>query len=165
MKVGVVDIGTNSMRMLVTDGVIEDGRWVEVTGLGRGVDRDRILIEGIKFHGFHGLTKLERQVGVRLSVDLMLEKDLEEAGRGDNVRATVDYRVVHERVVTLGRGSSHRLLESFAVAVLEALLDEFPVDRVTVRVRKDTPVLDGIVDSVGVEMTRDRGWRLREQGR
>lgn len=36
--VGVVDIGTNSMRLLVTDGVAERGRWVEVTGLGHGVD-------------------------------------------------------------------------------------------------------------------------------
>jgi exopolyphosphatase/guanosine-5'-triphosphate,3'-diphosphate pyrophosphatase len=38
MRVGVVDIGTNSMRLLVTDGHEEVGRWVEVTGLGRGVD-------------------------------------------------------------------------------------------------------------------------------
>jgi len=38
MRVGVVDIGTNSMRLLVTDGVQELGRWVEVTGLGRGLD-------------------------------------------------------------------------------------------------------------------------------
>lgn len=38
MKVGVVDIGTNSMRLLITDGEVEAGRWVEVTGLGRGVD-------------------------------------------------------------------------------------------------------------------------------
>ena len=38
MRVGVVDIGTNSMRLLITDGGIETGRWVEVTGLGRGVD-------------------------------------------------------------------------------------------------------------------------------
>jgi exopolyphosphatase / guanosine-5'-triphosphate,3'-diphosphate pyrophosphatase len=38
MRVGVVDIGTNSMRLLVTDGHQEVGRWVEVTGLGRGVD-------------------------------------------------------------------------------------------------------------------------------
>lgn len=37
-KVGVVDIGTNSMRLLITNGVEETGRWVEVTGLGRGVD-------------------------------------------------------------------------------------------------------------------------------
>jgi len=26
---------------------------------------DRIFIEGIKFHGYHGLTRMERQVGVR----------------------------------------------------------------------------------------------------
>ncbi len=38
VKVGVVDIGTNSMRMLITDGEVNVGRWEEVTGLGRGVD-------------------------------------------------------------------------------------------------------------------------------
>ena len=38
VKVGVVDIGTNSMRLLITDGLVEDGRWVEITGLGREVD-------------------------------------------------------------------------------------------------------------------------------
>ena len=118
--------------------------------------QDLILIEGIKFHGFHGLTKLERQVGVRLSVDLKLEMNLEAAGRGDDVRATLDYRKVHRRVIDLGRGKSHKLLESFALAVLDALLEEFPADRIWIRVRKDTPVLDGIVDSVGVEMLRTR---------
>ena len=118
--------------------------------------RDRILIEGIKFHGFHGLTRLERQVGVRLSVDLALEMDLEKAGRGDKIRATLDYREVHQRVIEIGRGKSHKLLESFALAVLDVLLAEFPTDRITIRVRKDTPVLDGIVDTVGVEMTRTR---------
>ena len=43
VRVGVVDIGTNSMRLLVTDGVEDVGRWVEVTGLGRGVDRTGAL--------------------------------------------------------------------------------------------------------------------------
>lgn len=45
MNVGVVDIGTNSMRLLITgdDGVV--GRWEEVTGLGRGVDRSGALGE------------------------------------------------------------------------------------------------------------------------
>ena len=38
MKVGVVDIGTNSMRLLLADGSGDIGRWEEVTGLGRGVD-------------------------------------------------------------------------------------------------------------------------------
>jgi exopolyphosphatase / guanosine-5'-triphosphate,3'-diphosphate pyrophosphatase len=43
VRVGVVDIGTNSMRLLVTDGLDETLRLVEVTGLGRGVDRTGVL--------------------------------------------------------------------------------------------------------------------------
>lgn len=39
MRVAAVDIGTNSMRLLITDGTTEFGRWERVTGLGRGVDR------------------------------------------------------------------------------------------------------------------------------
>jgi exopolyphosphatase/guanosine-5'-triphosphate,3'-diphosphate pyrophosphatase len=49
VKVGAVDIGTNSMRLLITDGRTEFGRWEEVTGLGRGVDRTGALSpEGIE---------------------------------------------------------------------------------------------------------------------
>lgn len=118
--------------------------------------RDRIFLQGIKFHGYHGLTRMEREVGCRLSVDVTLELDLEKSGRKDSVRHTVDYRRVHQHVVELGRGASHKLLESFAVAVLDVLFDGFPAERITVRVCKETPVLDGIVDSVGVELVRDR---------
>jgi len=118
---------------------------------------DRIFIEGIKFHGFHGHTRLEREVGIRLAVDVTLEADLDRAGRSDRVGDTLDYRRIHERVLEVGRGRSHKLLESFAHTLIEALLAEFPVDRVTVRVRKETPVLEGIVEAVGVELSRARG--------
>jgi exopolyphosphatase/guanosine-5'-triphosphate,3'-diphosphate pyrophosphatase len=48
MRVGVVDIGTNSMRLLITDDVAEIGRWVEVTGLGAGVDTTgELSVDGI----------------------------------------------------------------------------------------------------------------------
>ena len=119
---------------------------------------DLVFIEGIKFHGYHGLTRQERQIGVRLSVDVTLEVDLTRAGRTDRVTDTVNYQKVHARIVELGRGRSHHLLESFASTVLDALLQDFPaVARIVLRVRKETPVLDGIVDSVGVQMERVRG--------
>lgn len=38
VKVGIVDIGSNSIRLLIMDGIEEFERQVEVTGLGRGVD-------------------------------------------------------------------------------------------------------------------------------
>ena len=117
---------------------------------------DQIFVEGIKFHGFHGLTKLERQVGVRLCVDVTLELDLERSGRSDRMADTLDYALVHRKVIEVGRGKSYRLLETFARTLLDDLLAAFPVERATVRVRKETPVLDGIVDAVGVQMTRAR---------
>ena len=40
--------------------------------------------------------------------------------------------------------------------MLDALFEEFEADRIGVKVRKETPVLDGIVDSVGVEIERER---------
>lgn len=49
MKVGAVDIGTNSMRLLITEAGSEIGRWAVVTGLGRGVDTTGTLSpEGIE---------------------------------------------------------------------------------------------------------------------
>ena len=49
MKAAAIDIGTNSMRLLmvhrVGDGVVELGRYERVTGLGRGVDATGELSE------------------------------------------------------------------------------------------------------------------------
>jgi dihydroneopterin aldolase len=117
---------------------------------------DQIFVEGIKFHGFHGLTKLERQVGVRLCVDVTLHYDLQRPGRSDRMADTLDYARIYQKVIEVGRGPSHKLLESFALTVIDALLAEFPVERVVIRVRKETPVIDGIVDAVGVAMARSR---------
>lgn len=45
MIVGVVDIGTNSIRLLITDGRRDLERLEEVTGLGSGVDSTGVLSE------------------------------------------------------------------------------------------------------------------------
>ena len=45
MRVGVVDIGTNSIRLLITDGTNDLQRLEEVTGLGSGVDSTGVLSE------------------------------------------------------------------------------------------------------------------------
>lgn len=57
----MVDIGTNSMRLLITDGSGPGRRWVEITGLGHGVDSTGRLSEEAMEHtiqvleGFSGL--------------------------------------------------------------------------------------------------------------
>jgi exopolyphosphatase/guanosine-5'-triphosphate,3'-diphosphate pyrophosphatase len=80
VKVGVVDIGTNSMRLLITDGANEEGRWVEVTGLGRGVDRTGLLSDtGIEdtlaaLAGF-GAEMSHRRVDRRVAIATSASRD------------------------------------------------------------------------------------------
>jgi dihydroneopterin aldolase len=121
------------------------------------VTQDRIIVGGIKFHGYHGLTKLERQVGVRCSIDVEMRLNLQEASLSDELAHTIDYREVHALVLEMGQdGGSFHLIESLAGHMADAILERFAVEGVTVRVRKETPVLNGIVDYVGAEVTRDR---------
>jgi dihydroneopterin aldolase len=126
---------------------------------------DRIIVGGIKFHAYHGLTKLERQVGVRCSIDVELKLDLKSAIASDSLRDTIDYRRIHALVLDVGRKrKSYHLIESLGGIIAREILEGFPVSEVTVRVRKETPVLDGIVDYIGVEVTRRRAG-LRGAGR
>jgi dihydroneopterin aldolase len=116
----------------------------------------KILVGGIKFHGYHGLTRLEREIGVRYSVDVDLEVDLEAAAASDRVKDTIDYREVHHTVIEIGRKGSYRLIETLAAKIADAMLVRTRAGAVTVRVRKETPILDGIVDSVSVELRREK---------
>lgn len=117
---------------------------------------DKIIISGIRFHGFHGLTALEKEIGVRFSIDLEMERDLLTASKSDALGNTIDYRRVHEIVLDIGRNESYRLLEKLAGRIASEILNQFEIDQVTVKVKKETPVLNGIVDFVGVELTRNK---------
>jgi dihydroneopterin aldolase len=118
--------------------------------------KDKILLSGVRFHGYHGLTRMEREVGGRYSIDLELTYDYSKAIVSDRIADTLDYRKVHRIVQEIGRGKSYRLIEALAGKIVVTLFEEVGVDEIFIRVRKETPVLDGIVESVGVELRRSR---------
>lgn len=101
VRVGVVDVGTNSMRLLITDDEGEVGRWVEVTGLGLGVDRtgrlsdeaiDRTLEVLGRYGEFMGEQGVERRAAVATSAtrdSSNREEFLDRAERALGVRPEV----------------------------------------------------------------------------
>jgi 7,8-dihydroneopterin aldolase/epimerase/oxygenase len=123
---------------------------------GAAVTTDRLLLEDVRFYGHHGVSKAEQTVGVWFSVDAELAVDLTSAEVSDDLAATVDYGEVARRIVEIGTEGRVNLIERLAGLIAQALLREFPVRQVRVRVRKLTPPLQGLVGTPAVELVRTR---------
>ena len=117
---------------------------------------DRLLLEDVRFYGRHGLTKAEQAVGAWFSVDAEPALNLAPAALSDELGAAVDYGAVARRLVEIGTTQRVNLIERLAGLMVEALLREFRVDEVRVRVRKLTPPLQGLVGTPAVELVRRR---------
>jgi dihydroneopterin aldolase len=116
--------------------------------------KDRILVQGIQFHGHHGVREEERKLGQRFVVDVDLRLDLSPAAGADSLAATVDYEQVHAIVVEIGTREQFNLLEALASRVASTLLERLPVQQVVIRVTKPSPPIPGLVGGVSVEITR-----------
>ncbi len=115
---------------------------------------DIIRIQNMSFYGHHGVEASERELGGIFHVDVELGLDLHAAGESDAIADTVDYKAVYELVAEVQRGNRFRLIEAFAHAVAEGILANFEIEQVTVRVRKASVPLGGLIDHTEVEITR-----------
>jgi dihydroneopterin aldolase len=111
-----------------------------------------IQLDDLLLHGFHGALDWERDRGQNFLFDIELE--VGEAGSSDKLADAVDYREVARCVKDVSDARSYHLLEALASAVADELVARFPVERVSVRVRKPDVVLDPPVKNVAVRATR-----------
>jgi dihydroneopterin aldolase len=115
--------------------------------------RDRITLRNMHFYGHHGVDAAERDLGGRFSIDVELVRDLTRAGETDDLHDTVDYKAAYDLVAQIQR-RGFNLLEALALNIARGILGAFDVDEVTVRVRKQSVPLGGLIDHAEVEMTR-----------
>jgi 7,8-dihydroneopterin aldolase/epimerase/oxygenase len=117
---------------------------------------DKIFFRRMKFYGYHGVYSEENKLGQRFYVDLELMLDLSVPAETDDLKRTVDYAKVFETVRELVEGRTYRLVEALAESIAQALLTNFPIEEVWVRVTKPDPPIPGHYDAVGVEIRRKR---------
>ena len=116
---------------------------------------DRIVLKGMTFYGYHGATLHERERGQPFVVDLEMELDLSGPGRSDDLRDTVDYSAVYGVAREVVEGPARNLLESVADGLAHRLLQDFPLDAITVRVAKpQVPIRDAMLQHAAVEVHR-----------
>lgn len=116
---------------------------------------DKIILSGMVFYGYHGVTEDEQRLGQRFVVDLELETDLRAAGQRDDITQAVNYAAVYEAARDVLEGESRRLIEAVAEEVAARVLREHPVRAVRVRVAKPSPPIPGgVLSGAAVEVYR-----------
>ena len=99
-----------------------------------------IILNGLEFEGRHGASALERRSTRKFVVNLEMDCDVGQAEQSDRLADTVDYTGAAEIIVGLGTGEPHRLLESLARRMVDALRARIPATRrVRLELRKLHP--------------------------
>jgi len=115
---------------------------------------DRIHVRDLRVQSLIGINPEERKRRQDVVLNLTLFVDVRKAGESDSIFDAVDYSEVTRRVSEFVEKSRYGLLEALATHVARLILEEFPVERV--RVRVDKPGALESARSAGVEVERER---------
>ncbi len=117
---------------------------------------DKIIINGIKTYGYHGVLAEEREQGQAFFIDLELSLDLQRAGTTDDLHETVNYAEVCLKTKQLVEAvPASLLIESVAEKIATLLLNDYKkLKSVTVRVHKPQAPVGVPVSDLAVEITR-----------
>ncbi|MDR0247732.1 MAG: dihydroneopterin aldolase [Burkholderiales bacterium] len=116
------------------------------------MENDHILIRDLKLETLIGVYAWEKKLPQTVLLDLdigMASKKVFESGLLED---TLDYSQVVKRLQALAEKHDHLLLERFAEAVAQVVLEEFQTPWVRVQARK--PALLPGVREIGVEILR-----------
>ncbi len=117
---------------------------------------DKIILKGVRFHGYHGVAKAERQLGQKYEIDLELTTNLSAAGKADDLAHTINYVQVVQLIIEIGTQQSFQLIEALAETMAEALLAQFQIEAVRITVKKLSPPIEPALTYAGIEIHRKR---------
>lgn len=110
----------------------------------------RILLEGLRLVGRHGLLPEETERSQPFEISLEIEGDLLPAAEEDELSETVDYGAVVEKVATVVATESFGLLEALAYRIARVVLEDERALGVTVKVTKLRPPVAADLSSASV---------------
>ena len=111
-----------------------------------------IFLTGMRFYAYHGCFEEEQKIGTHFVVDVALTYDVEAAIAGDDVEQSVNYQLVYKTIRKVMDTPQH-LIETVADHIIREIKSDFPqVLKLTVKLCKLNPPLDGKTEYVAVQM-------------
>lgn len=97
---------------------------------------DTIVIRDLEVFYRVGVPDAERAQPQRLLITVEMEHGFSKAAAADDLRATIDYFAVSQRLLHLGAGREWKLIETLAEDIAAMVLKEFSPQAVAVEVKK-----------------------------
>lgn len=117
---------------------------------------DIIRIKNATFFAYHGALQEEQNIGGKFEVDVDMFTDFSEAAREDNLHKTIDYRLVYKEINKTLLDSNYYLIETISHKIADDLLkNHSQIKKITVRVRKNSVPIGGVIDCVEAEVTKE----------
>ncbi len=116
--------------------------------------RDLIKIKDLLVRGIVGLNEDERRKRQDILVNLEMVTDIRAAAASDAIEGSCNYRTVSKSIIRMVEESSYFTVEKLATEIAHLVLEDHPVEEVTVSVEK--PGALRFARSVGVTITRNR---------
>lgn len=115
--------------------------------------REKIILKGLKFYGYHGVYPEERLQGQWFEIDAEIWGDFAEAAANDDLKSALDYGQVYMAIKKIVEGKPFNLLEALASRLVREILAFALVEKTRVLVKKPQAPLGGQITYAGVEMT------------
>ena len=119
------------------------------------MELDKIYIRDLALRCIIGFNNDERREKQDIIINIVLDVDLAEACRSDNVEDSVNYKTVKKKIIATVEQSSFNLIERLAEEVAQVCLGYKLIQKV--RVTVDKPGALRFARSVAVEIVRSRG--------
>jgi len=117
---------------------------------------DKVIIKDMQVYAYHGALPEENVLGQNFFISLEMSLPLQEAGMTDDLTKGVSYAEVYEKVEKQAKENTFKLIETLAERTAKLVLEDFPVEKVKVTVRKPQAPIPGQFDYVAVEIERTR---------
>ena len=117
---------------------------------------DKIRLNKIIFYAHHGFYKAERELGQKFEIDIELSCDLKESAKSDDLNKTIDYSKIYTIAQETFSHYKFKLLETVAEKMAIEMLKIQGVEDVKIKVRKPHVPMNGLLDSVEIEIYRSK---------
>lgn len=115
---------------------------------------DKVFIEALEIECVIGIYDWERKIRQPVMLDIEMDFDNRRPAASDDIADTLDYKAISKRLIQFVSESSYGLVEALAEECCRIIIEEFPANRVRLKLSKLGAVRGA--RAVGVILERSR---------